>query len=43
MESDPNPFPRIELFRAPEAVTRIAKFVLDRLYLDVPHVIEVEE
>lgn len=37
MEREENSiFPRIELFRAPEGVRNVARFVLNRLYLDAP-------
>lgn len=42
-EPEQSIFPRIELFQAPERVLNAARFVLDRLYFDVPAQPEIRE
>lgn len=36
-------FDRIELFQAPERLTKAVRFILDRLYFDVPAIPRIEE
>ena len=42
MESDPNIMPDMN-WHPIERISKIGRFIADRLFLDVPHVIEVQE